>query len=83
MKKNVRMQSCSFQKDLQFLFHTVSDKTYIFSFNSKNTIKIQKFHFLNKICGMQKKRLDGKLFALMGSTNSHQDTSRQDLYFMF
>ena len=25
--KNVRKQSCSFQKDLQFLSHAVSDKT--------------------------------------------------------
>ena len=36
---------------------------HIFCFNSKNTIKIQKFHFLDKICEIQKKRLDGKLFA--------------------
>ena len=57
------MQSSSFQKDLQFLSHTVSNKTYIFRFNSKNTIKMQKFHFLDKICEIQKKRLDGKLFA--------------------
>ena len=35
MKKNVRMQSCSFQKDLRFLSHKVSDKTYIFRFDSK------------------------------------------------
>ena len=61
--KNVRTQSCSFQTDLQIFSHTVSDKTYIFRFNSKNTIKIQKFHFLDKICEIQKKRLDGKLFA--------------------
>ena len=40
IRKNVRMQSCSFQKDLQFLSHTFSDRTYIFRFNSKNTIKI-------------------------------------------
>ena len=27
-EKNVRIQSCSFQKDLQILFHTVSEKTH-------------------------------------------------------
>ena len=48
------MKSCSFEKDLQVLFHTVSDKTYIFRFNSKNTIKIEKFNFLDKICEIQK-----------------------------
>ena len=30
---------------------------------AKNTIKIKKFHFLDKICEIQKKFLDGKLFA--------------------
>ena len=55
------MQSGSFLKDLQFFSHTVSDKTYIFRLNLKNTIKIQKFHFLDKICEIQKKRLDEKL----------------------
>ena len=54
-EKNVRIQSCSFQKDLQILSHTVSEKTYSFRFNSKNTIKIQEFHFLDKICEIQKK----------------------------
>ena len=29
----------------------------------KNTIKIEKFHFSDKICEIQKKRLDGKLFV--------------------
>ena len=62
-EKNVRIQSCSFQTDLQILNHTVSEKTYIFRFNSKNTIKIKKFHFLDKIFEIQKKHLDGKLFA--------------------
>ena len=38
IRKNVRIQSCSFQKN-------------------------QKFHFVDKICETQKKRLDGKLFA--------------------
>ena len=28
----------------------------------KNTFKIQKFHFLDKICEIQKKRSFGKLF---------------------
>ena len=49
-EKIVSMQSFSFQKDIQFLSYTISDKTYIFRFSSKNTIKIQKFHFLDKIC---------------------------------
>ena len=62
-EKNVRIQSCSFQKDLQILSDAVSRKTYIFRFNPKNTFKIQKFHFLDKICEIQKKRFDGKLFA--------------------
>ena len=53
IRKNVRIQNCSFQKDLQFLSQTVSDKTYIFRFNSKTTIKIQKFHFLDKIYEIQ------------------------------
>ena len=57
------MQRCSFYRDLQFLSHTISDETYIFRFNSKNTIKIKKFNFLDKIYEIQKKRLDGKLFA--------------------
>ena len=56
------MQSCLFQKDLQICCHTVSDQTYIYRFILKNTIKIQKFHFLKKIWEI-KKRLDGKLFA--------------------
>ena len=30
-----------------------------------------------------KKSLDGKLFPLMESTNSYEDTSRQDVYFMY
>ena len=34
-EKNVRIQSCSLQKDLKFLSHAVSDKKYIFCFNSK------------------------------------------------
>ena len=63
--------------------HTVSEKTYIFFVSiPKNTIKIQEFHFLDKICEIEKKRLDGKLFASMKSTNSHEDTSRQNVYFM-
>ena len=57
------MLSCSFQKDPQILSHIVSDKTYILRFNSKNSIKIKKFHVLDKICEIQKKRFDGKLFA--------------------
>ena len=35
IRKNVRIQSCSFQKDLQVLSHTVYEKTHIFCFNSK------------------------------------------------
>ena len=35
MKKNVRLQSCSFQKDLQILSHTVFKKHIFFGFNSK------------------------------------------------
>ena len=35
IRKNVRIQSCSFQKDLQILSHIISEKTYIFRFNSK------------------------------------------------
>ena len=60
-EKNVRIQSCLFQKDLPIWSDTVSDETYIFRFNSKNTIKIP--FFRQNICEIQKKRLDGKLFA--------------------
>ena len=44
--------------------HTVSDKTYIFRFISKNIIKIQKFHFLDKICEIQKKTFRWKIICL-------------------
>ena len=48
-EKNVSSQNCLFRKDLQIFSDIVSDKTYIFHFNLKeNTIKIQKFHCLNK-----------------------------------
>ena len=60
-EKNARKQSCSFQKDLQILSDIVSEKTYIFVSIPKNTIKIQKFHFLDKIYEIHKKRLDEKL----------------------
>ena len=43
---------------------------------------MQKFHFLKKNIG-DNKFLDRKLFAQMAYTNSHQGTSRQDVYFMF
>ena len=62
-EKNVRIQSCSFQKDLQILFDTVSEKRIFFVSIPKNTIKIQEFHFLDKIYETHKKRLDEKLFA--------------------
>ena len=62
-EKNVRIKSCSFQKDLQIFFYTVSEKTYNFCFNSTKTIKIEEFHFLDKIYEIRKKRLDKKLFA--------------------
>ena len=52
-----------FLKRSKILSNTVSNKTYIFFSIPKNTIKIQKFHFLDKICEIQKKGLDGKLFA--------------------
>ena len=54
-EKNIRIQSCSFQKDLQVYIFLVSIST--------NTIKIQEFHFLEKIYDIHKKRLDEKLFA--------------------
>ena len=60
-EKNVKMQSCSFQKDLQFFSRLI--KHIFFVSIPKNTIKIKKFHFLDKICEIQKKFLDGKLFA--------------------
>ena len=63
-KKNVRIQSCSFQKDLQILSHTVSEKTYIFVSIPKNTIRIQEFHFLDKICEIQKKTFKWKIVCL-------------------
>ena len=47
-EKNVRIQSCSFQKDLKILSNTVFDKTYIFRFDSKK---------------YDEKSLDEKLFA--------------------
>ena len=62
-EKNVRIKSCSFQKDLQILSNTVSEKTYIFVSIPKNTIKIQEFHFLDKIYEIHKKRLDEEVFA--------------------
>ena len=62
-EKNLRIQSCSFQKYLQGLFHTVYEKTYIFFSIPKNTIEIQELHFLDKKYVIHKKRLDEKLFA--------------------
>ena len=48
----------------QIFSDTVSDQMYIFFLLIlKNTIKIQKFHFLNKICKIRKKRRDRKLFT--------------------
>ena len=34
-EKNLRIQICSYQKDPKILSNTVSEKTYIFRFNSK------------------------------------------------
>ena len=62
-EKNVRIQSCSFQKDLQILFHTVSEKTYIFPFNSKKYDSNSRIPYLDKIYEIHKKRSDEKLFA--------------------
>ena len=62
-EKNVRIQSCSFQIDLQVLSDTVSKKHIFFVSIPKNTIEIQEFHFLDKIYEIHKKRLDEKLFA--------------------
>ena len=52
--KNVSSQNCSLQKDLQIFSDIVSDKTYIFNFNLKNTFKVQKFNFSNKMCDIRK-----------------------------
>ena len=54
-EKKVRMQRCSFQKDLQF--HQFLMKHIFFVLILKYTIKIQKFHFLDKIYEIHKKRL--------------------------
>ena len=63
IRKNVTIQSCSFQKDLQIFATQFLIKHIFFVSIRKNTFKIQKFNFLDKICEIQKKRLDGKLFA--------------------
>ena len=62
-EKNVRIQSCSFQKDLQILYHTVSDKTYIFRFNYKKYDWNSKIPFFRQNMWDTKKRLDEKLFG--------------------
>ena len=66
-EKNVRIQSCSFQNDLQILSYTVSEKRIFFVSIPKYTIKIQEFHLLDKICEIQKKRLDEKLSTIVFS----------------
>ena len=48
----------------------------------KNTIKIQKFYYLNKIWDIRKKSSNKKILASMTSTNSQQDNFRQDAYFV-
>ena len=59
------MQSCSFQKDLQILSHTVSDKTYIFRFIFKKYNKNSKIPFLSKNMG-HKKTFRWKIICLNG-----------------
>ena len=61
-EKNVRIQNCSFQKDLQILSHTVSDKRY-FSFQFQKIRLKFKNSIFRQIMWDIKKRLDGKLFA--------------------
>ena len=63
IRKKLRMQSYSFQKDLQFLSNTVSDKTYIFRFNCKKYDWNLKIPFFRQNMWDTKKRLDVKLFA--------------------
>ena len=46
-----------------FHFTQFRIKHIFFASIPKNMIKIQKFHFLDKICEIRKKRLYGKLFA--------------------
>ena len=62
-EKNVSLQNCSFQYDLQILSGIVSNKTYICILISKNTIKIQKFHYLNKYVAYTKKTLRRKIIC--------------------
>ena len=38
IKKNVKKQNCSFQKDLQILFWPFFDKTHGFCFNQRNVV---------------------------------------------
>ena len=52
-----------FKKIYKFCLTQFLIKHIFFVSIPKNTIEIQKFHFLDKICEIQKKRLDGKLFA--------------------
>ena len=47
---------------IQFLTQFLKKHIFFVSI-PKNTIKIQEFHFLDKIYEMHKKRLDEKLFA--------------------
>ena len=52
-------------RSTNFVSHTVPDKTYIFRFNFKNTIKIQKFHLFEKIWEI-KKTFRWKIICLNG-----------------
>ena len=63
-KKNVRIQSCLFQKYLQILFHTVSEKTYIFRFNSKKYDWNSKIPFFRQNMWDTKKTFRWKIVGL-------------------
>ena len=55
-EKNVNLQNCSFQKDLQIFLTQFLIKRIFLILILKNTIEIEKFHYLIKICDIRKKR---------------------------
>ena len=72
-EKNVKLQNCSFQLDLQMLSDIVSDKMYIFGFNFEKYNWNSKIAFFKQYMWDTKKPLNGKSFAWMKSSNSHPD----------
>ena len=62
-KKTLEYKVVRFKKIYKFCLTQFLIKDICFVSIPKNTIKIQKFQFLDKICETQKKLLDEKLFG--------------------